>query len=215
MKVNDKKRKQVAAARLASAWLISYPDEKLLNRLDMIAEVVAELPDETRIPLQTFLGHMTDTPFGEIQKHYVSIFDMRRRACPYLTYWTDGDTRNRGVALLRFKHAYAEAGHEITDEELPDHIAVVLEFAAVSDSVAGDALLAEHASPIGLLRDALVKMDSVYYHVMDAILATLPKITPEVEAHMAKMAASGPPAEVVGLEPFSAALDLHTIGARR
>ncbi len=215
MTVSDKKRKQIAAARLASAWLISYPDEKLLDRLDMIAEAVAELPDETRIPLQTFLGHMADTPFGEIQKHYVALFDMRRRACPYLTYWTDGDTRNRGVAILKFKHAYSDAGHEITDEELPDHIAVVLEFAAVSDSVAGEALLAEHASPIGLLRDALEKMDSVYYHVLDAVIATLPRVTPEIRAEMAKLAASGPPAEEVGLEPSATALDLHTIGARR
>ena len=215
MTVHDKKRRQVAAARLASAWLISYPDDKLLDRLDMIAEAVAELPNETRVPLQTFLGHMADTPFGEIQKHYVSLFDMRRRACPYLTYWTDGDTRNRGVAILKFKHVYSDAGHEITDEELPDHIAVVLEFAAVSNSVAGEALLAEHASPIGLLRDALVKMDSVYYHVLDAVIATLPRITPEIRAQIAKLAASGPPVEEVGLEPFPTTLDLHTIGARR
>ena len=82
---------------------------------------------------------------------------MKRRACPFLTYWTNGDTRNRGVAILRFKQAFADSGFTIGNEELPDHLAVVLEFAAVGDRVTGDALLAEHAAPIGLLREALAR----------------------------------------------------------
>ena len=156
----------VASARLATSWLLSYPDEALLAKLDLIANAVAELPDDTRAPLQTFLDHVSDTPFTEIQKHYVALFDMRRRACPFLTYWTDGDTRNRGMAILRFKQAYEDAGFSISSDELPDHIAVLLEFAAVGDRLTGEALLAEHAAPIGLLRDALQKMDSVYVHVV-------------------------------------------------
>jgi nitrate reductase delta subunit len=207
--------KDIAAARLAASWLISYPDDRLTERLDMIAEAVANLPDETRIPLQTFLGHVADTPFGEIQRHYVALFDMRRRACPFLSYWTDGDTRNRGMAIVKFKQAYSQSGFELTDEELPDHIAVVLEFAAVGDKLTGNAILAEFAAPIGLLRDALVKMDSVYSHVLDAVIATLPKVTPEIEARMMEIAANGPPTEEVGLEPFPQAPDLLTIGARR
>lgn len=206
---------KVASARLACSWLISYPDEVLLEKLDLIAEAVAELPAATREPLQTFLSHVADTPFGEIQQHYVAMFDMRRRGCPFLSYWTDGDTRRRGMAILRFKQAYQESGYELGDEELADHIAVVLEFAAVGDPVTGDALLAEHAAPIGLLRDALQKMGSVYVHVLDAVVATLPAITPAIRARMAQIAASGPPVEEVGLEPFSAATDLLTIGARR
>ena len=97
-----------------------------------------------------------------MQRHYVEIFDMKRRACPFLTYWTNGDTRNRGVAILRFKQAYAEAGFTLGTEELPDHLAVVLEFAAVGDRVTGDALLAEHAAAIGLLREALHDLGSAY-----------------------------------------------------
>ena len=63
---------------------------------------------------------------------------MKRRACPFLTYWTNGDTRNRGVAILRFKQAYEAGGFTIGNEELPDHLAVVLEFAAVGDRVTGE-----------------------------------------------------------------------------
>jgi nitrate reductase delta subunit len=148
-----------------------------------------------------------------MQRHFVEVFDMKRRACPFLTYWTNGDTRNRGVAILRFKQAYAGAGFTLGSEELPDHLAVVLEFAAVGDRVTGDALLAEHAAAIGLLREALHDLRSAYSHVLDAVVATLPEITDEVAARMVELAASGPPVEDVGLEPFPTAL--APIGARR
>ena len=61
---------------------------------------------------------------------YVETFDLRRRCCPYLTYYAFGDTRKRGMALLRFTHAYRANGFALASEELPDHLAVVCEFAA-------------------------------------------------------------------------------------
>ena len=205
--------RQIASARLACSWLLAYPDQQLLDRLDVLAAAVAELPQPARTPLAEFLAHLDGTPIGEVQRHFVEVFDMKRRACPFLTYWTHGDTRNRGQAILRFKQAYEQAGFTIGTEELPDHLAVVLEFAAVGDRVTGDALLAEHAAPIGLLREALHDLGSAYSHVLDAVTATLPEITPEVAERMARLAASGPPVEEVGLEPFPTSLT--PTGARR
>ena len=205
----------IAAARLAASWLLWYPDEVLLARLDGIASVVRELPQRFSEPLRAFLDHLDGTPISEVQAHYVATFDMKRKACPYLTYWTDGDTRNRGRAILRFKQAYLESGFDAGNVELADHLSVVLEFAAVGDQITGDALLAEHSVPIHLLRDALAKLDSAYVHVLDAIVATLPSITPAIEARMAQLAASGPPAEMVGLEPFGVSINIESMGARR
>ena len=76
-------------------------------------------------------------------------------------------------------------------------------------------ILAEHAAPIGLLREALANLDSAYVHVLDAVVATLPEQTPEIVARMAELAASGPPVEQVGLEPFPVPLTLEPIGGRR
>ena len=44
------------------------------------------------------------------QADYVETFDLRRRCCLYLTYYTYGDTRKRGMALLQFKHLYRGPG---------------------------------------------------------------------------------------------------------
>jgi nitrate reductase delta subunit len=204
-----------AVARLAASWLLWYPDEALIDRLPRISAAVASLPDLVRDPLESFLAHLDGTELLDVQRHYVSVFDMKRRACPYLTYWTDGDTRNRGVAILRFKQAYEAAGFQPSDVELPDHLAVLLEFAAVGDRLTGDALLAEHAGPVRLLHDALATMGSAYQHVVEAVVVTLPSLTPQIEARMAELAKAGPPVEQVGLEPFPTFISTESIGVRR
>ena len=56
-------------------------------------------------------------------------FDLRRR-CLYLTYYSFGDTRKRGMALLQFTAAYRVAGFELAADELPDHLAMLCEFTA-------------------------------------------------------------------------------------
>lgn len=215
MTTRPQKDEEVAVVRLAASWLLWYPDDLLLSRLDDIAEVAGNLPDRLGVPLRAFLEYLDDTPVREVQTHYVATFDMKRKACPYLTYWTDGDTRNRGRAILRFKQAYLESGFDAGNVELADHLAMVLEFAAIGDRLTGDALLAEHAVPIHLLRDALAKLGSPYVHVLDAIVVTLPDITPDIEMRMAQLAVSGPPAESVGLEPFGVSVTIESIGARR
>ena len=204
-----------ATARLAASWLLWYPDQQLVAKLPEISSATEGLPMRMREPLVAFLAHLDGTPLADVQRHYVSIFDMKRKACPYLTYWTHGDTRNRGTEILRFKQAYLDFGFDAGDTELPDHLAVLLEFAAVGDRLTGDALLAEHAGPIRLLRVALAGLDSAYVHVLDALVATLPTETPAVRARMAELAASGPPVEQVGLEPFPTPTDLQLTGIRR
>lgn len=204
-----------AAARLAASWLLWYPDEELFEHLDEIAVAVNSLPAQTGMPLKAFLDHLSSTPLIEIQADFVATFDMKRKASPYLTYWTDGDTRNRGQAILRFKQAYLAAGFDSGSRELPDHLCVVLEFAAIGDQLTGNALLAEHSGPIHLLRDALEQLDSPYSHVLDAIVATLPQVTSEIQDRIIQLAAQGPPAEEVGLEPFPVFVTLDPIGGRR
>lgn len=206
---------QIAAARLATSWLLWYPDDQLLERLEDIATVVAELPEELSTPLNKFLDHLHTTDLTQVQADYVATFDMKRKACLYLSFWTDGDTRNRGTAILRFKQAYLEVGFDAGNVELADHLAVLLEFAAVGDRLTGDAFLAEHSAPIHLLKDALASMNSPYVHLLDAVCATLPDVTPEIRERMAALAATGPPAELVGLAPYGNSLSIEVIGARR
>ncbi|KIA59475.1 nitrate reductase molybdenum cofactor assembly chaperone [Nocardia vulneris] len=189
--------------RLA-ALLLDYPSDSLLAMKDRLACAAAELPGDIGTGLTRFLGYLRDTTPLALAAAYVETFDLRRRASMHLTYYAYGDTRKRGMALLRFKHAYRQAGAELADTELPDHLPVVLEFAATVDPIGGERLLGEHVPVLELLRLSLADSGSPYADVLAAVLATLPLPTTADRRRIAELAAQGPPEEEVGLDPFAA-----------
>ena len=133
----------------------------------------------------------------------VETFDNRRRCNLYLTYFAHGDTRKRGMALLRFKQTYLRSGFTLDDSELPDHLCVVLEFAATVDQEAGRELLLEHRAGLELLRLSLRDQGSAWMTVLDAVSATLPALRGDEREAVRRLAMAGPPEEEVGLSPFA------------
>ncbi|MFE1595591.1 nitrate reductase molybdenum cofactor assembly chaperone [Nocardia sp. NPDC058705] len=188
--------------RLA-AFLLDYPGEQTLAMLDQLSEAAAQLPEEVQAHFAEIFAFLRDKPAIEVAQSYVETFDMRRRASLHLTFYAFGDTRKRGMALLRFKHAYRQAGVELGDEELPDHLPVLLEFAATIDPIGGERLLGEHVPVMELLRLSLGDNNSPYSGVLAAVLTTLPPVTTADRRRIAELAAQGPPEEEVGLEPYA------------
>ncbi|MFG1947098.1 nitrate reductase molybdenum cofactor assembly chaperone [Nonomuraea sp. NPDC048826] len=191
------------AVHLAASVLLSYPDDRLAEALPLLDRTVEALPGgEPARRLRAFLDHAVATTPQDLAEHYVATFDLKRRCCLYLTYYTYGDTRKRGMALLRFKHAFREAGFEPAEGELPDHLAVVCELSARGGTAQAERLLREHRAGLDLLQKALESERSPYAHVVAAVLATLPAATARERAAAARLAAEGPPAEEVGLAPY-------------
>jgi nitrate reductase delta subunit len=186
----------------AQSLLLGYPDDELLGRLELLGRVAAGLDEPVAAPLRRFLGHVARTPPGDLAADYVATFDHRKRCCLYLTYYGHGDTRKRGLALLALKQTYAAAGLHLTDDELPDHLAVMLEFAAAVGSPDGARLLVAHRAGLELLRLALHDSGSPWADVLDSVSATLPPLRGDERAAVARLAAEGPPEEQVGLAPF-------------
>ena len=142
------------ATSSAATWqltsvLLGYPDDQLAAQLPVLATETARLPAAAADPLRRFLAHAMATPTLDLARHFVETFDHKRRCCLYLTYYAHGDTRKRGVALLEFKSVYRAAGLELGPDELPDHLAVVLEYAA-TDPGDGRRLLIDHRAGIEL-----------------------------------------------------------------
>lgn len=186
-----------------AALLLDYPSGETLALLGQLADVVAGLPEQVRFPLAGVVDHLRATPPLELAASYVETFDMRRRASLHLTFYAYGDTRKRGMALLRFKQAYRQAGVELDSGELPDHLPVLLEFAATVDPIGGERLLGEYVPVLELLRLSLTDSGSPYAAVPAAVLATLPPLTTADRRRITELAAQGPPDEGVGLEPFA------------
>ena len=142
----------------AQSLLLAYPDENWRAAARSTC-CGASRPRRTPVgaPLLRFLRPRRATPPAELAADYVATFDHRKRCCLFLTYYAHGDTRKRGMALLRLKQTYAAAGLRVVDDELPDHLAVVLEFAASAEPEPARALLLEpprrpRAAPPGAAR---------------------------------------------------------------
>jgi nitrate reductase delta subunit len=197
------------AERLLIAWqsaslLLGYPDEELLGRLELIRSASHRLPEPVGGPLRATAARLASTPLGELQADYVETFDNRRRCNLFLTYFAHGDTRKRGMALLRFKQTYLRSGFALADTELPDHLCVVLEYAATVDQEQGRQLMLDHRAGLELLRLSLCDRDSVWAPALEAVTATLPPLRGDERDAVRRLAAEGPPEEEVGLAPFAA-----------
>jgi nitrate reductase delta subunit len=186
----------------STSLLLGYPDEALIERIALIDAVAHELPPRFGEPLRAVTSWLRAIPLDEVQAAYVATFDLRRRGSLFLTYFTQGDTRRRGVSLLRFKQTYLRSGFVLDAQELPDHLCVVLEFAATIDAAGGRRLLLDHRAGVELLRIALQEAASPWAAAAAAVCATLPPLHGDEEDAIARLAAEGPPAEEVGIDPY-------------
>ena len=194
----------------AASQLLAYPDSGQDARLDLVERGVAALPEPQRAPLLGMAQQLRALPVITAAAAYSETFDWRRRQTMFLTYYTAGDTRNRGMALLTFANVYRSAGVEPPTGELPDHLTVLLEFAATVDERAGYDLLCQHRTPISMLYQALSKCESPYAAVIEAICGTLPPATAADLREVRRLAMQGPPTEKVGLEPFALTIPVRT-----
>ncbi|MEU2423643.1 nitrate reductase molybdenum cofactor assembly chaperone [Streptomyces sp. NPDC007851] len=147
----------------AAALCLTYPDDDFIARLPLLREAAPQLRE--------FTDHATVTPPPELAAHYIQVFDFKNRHSLHLSWWQDGDTRRRGMSLVRFKDVYKAYGMEFTGEELPDFLPAVLEFTARTGNTD---LLTEHRVCLDQLRRRLTDFGTPYACVLDAVCAALP-----------------------------------------
>jgi nitrate reductase delta subunit len=199
--------------KLTIAWqsaslLLGYPDEALMERLELVRRASYLLPDVVGEPIRATVVHLESRPLEDLQAEYVETFDGTRRHNLFLTYFAHGDTRKRGVALLRFKQTYLRSGFVIDADaagagELPDHLCVVLEYAATVDRDLGRKLLLDHRAGLELLRLSLEESRSGWAGAVTAVSETLPPLKGDEWEAVRRLAAEGPPEEEVGLTPYA------------
>ncbi|MGK2240145.1 MULTISPECIES: nitrate reductase molybdenum cofactor assembly chaperone [unclassified Rhodococcus (in: high G+C Gram-positive bacteria)] len=186
-----------------AAWCLTYPDEGLLAKVELLQAALAEHPDRTTAaPLQRFADHLADCDAEALRREYVDVFDLSRKQTLYLSYWTEGDTRRRGAVLGEFKQLYRDSGYLVDLRgELPDFLPVVLEYCARANPAAGLELLTKYRPALELIRFGLIDLGTPYANVLTAICTGLPGASPSDRRSALDMQSSIP-TETVGLEPF-------------
>jgi nitrate reductase delta subunit len=217
MALRGRRDEQRATVYKLCSLLLSYPDEELSSWREDVRAAVADLHGSPAAEaLERFLHWWEATDSVEVAQHYVEKIDLHKRSGLYLTFYSDGDKRQRGSALLRLKRLYRAAGLPMEGTtELPDYLPVMLEFAAAAPEGRGEIVLREHRASIELLRLSLRDLGSPYAELLDAVCLTLGEASAAERALVGKLAAAGPPQELVGLEPFAPPEVMPGVEARR
>lgn len=185
-----------------TALVLDYPDRELYAATETLLGVARRLPARHGGPdLAAFLQRRL--ALGELaaQEEYVATFDFHKRASLHLSYYRDGDRRQRGATLLGLKRRISEAGLELQRGELPDYLPALLELSALVPDEA-EPVLGRFRAAIEVLRVSLHEIDSPYGTVLDVVTLVVPPISAHDRAEARRIAAEGPPDEEVGLEPF-------------
>jgi len=156
--------------KLASI-LLQYPEREWLED-DRLFYEISQLANHTaRKRFLQFLDYAKTKEIDELCELYVRTFDLSDRTTMYITYYLFGDQKERGQALLKLKEAFRRAGLELTGDELPDYLPLMLEFAAVAPVNDAKNVLLAHQKAIKGLADRLQEVDHPYFFVLDGCLA--------------------------------------------
>ncbi|MBX5464092.1 MAG: nitrate reductase molybdenum cofactor assembly chaperone [Clostridia bacterium] len=188
-------RGRLADCLAGLASLLAYPGEEQAA----VAREVGSRAGRLRERLEPFLAWVEATPLARRQERYVADFDFRAETTLHLTYHRFGDRRTRGTALVALKEVYAGAGYAVPEGELPDHLPLMLQFAAREPAL-GLALLERFRAPLRLVGERLREAGSPYAAPVEAVLDLLPPAPPEAEVEIEELRAGPPPAETVGLD---------------
>lgn len=196
--------------------LLQYPDGLINGAEAEISQAISSLPPaKEREAIERFWSSCLRLNPTERAQQYVETFDFDKRCGLYLSFYLQGDKRQRGMILLRLKRLYAAAGLLPEGSELPDYLPVLLEFAALAPAEYGGTILGELRPAIEVVRTALRSLDSPYAYLLDALCHSLPRLTPLEAERVQHIIAEGPPDEKVGLEPFAPPEVMPATEARR
>ena len=216
MRRSERRQSGRASAYKLCSLALQYPDDELVAAREELAVAAAELPDgSVADALGRFFAWFRQSAPLELAQHYVSTFDLHKRTGLYVTFYSHGDRRERGLVLLRLKKLYRAAGLPMEGPELPDYLPLMLEFAATAGLEHGDLVLREHRPALEVIRLSLGEQQSPYADVLDAVCELVGGLTAGERLNLDRLLAQGPPQELVGLEPFAPPEVMPSAEARR
>lgn len=202
--LNSTEAGQSRTAQMIASVLLDYPSEDYHNQLSIIRLELDNVEPEVADEFQSFLDWADSHNLREIEDLYVRTFDQKRKCNLYLSYYSTGDTRMRGSAILAFQQAFEAMGWKVCGGELPDYLPAVLELAARSGDELAVHLLNIHRDGLEVLRVALESLKSPWSSVVAGLILTLDPLDEKAKAAFRKLILQGPPAEMVGVQsqPF-------------
>ncbi|MBT3092579.1 MAG: nitrate reductase molybdenum cofactor assembly chaperone [Candidatus Thiodiazotropha endolucinida] len=154
------------------ARLLEYPDTELIVHMPEIIKRVKsdrDISTQERDDLMQFISWMQLHDMTGMQADYVQTFDMTPEHALHLTHHLFGDDRGRGPALIDLMEHYRAEGLDIDQQEIPDYLPLILEYASTLDDMQAKVFLGDARKVITVLAENLEKADSPYARLLRII----------------------------------------------
>lgn len=156
------------------SYLLSYPDRQWRKQLDDCATFSQHIPHRPIVQnIQKFIDYVKQTDEMTWIETYVYTFDFGKKTNLYVTYMSTGEQRERGIELLQLKQLYKSAGFDVTEQELPDYLPLMLEFASQAERTYVQPLMQKYFNHISHIREQLIAAESYYAILFDVLLMAL------------------------------------------
>ena len=173
MNVAIKRPKSRALAAIAP--LLQYPRADYAARAAECKGMIELFYPAAGKCMAEFCAAIADKPLTELEELYTRTFDMAPLCTPYITTYLYGEENfERGALMTQLAERYAQSNFDLNGE-LPDHIAVILEFAPhFSPEELSELIEYCLSSPLEKMCTTLKDAGSMYYFLMKTALAILP-----------------------------------------
>ena len=117
---------------------LDYPGPRTLEAVAECEEAVVAWSPESAALLAEFRTYAKESPLGRLQEIYTGAFDLdtlsdlAATCYPYVGHHLFGESHKRSAFLVGLRERYRAYGFEV-ENELPDHLVVLLRFLAVCD----------------------------------------------------------------------------------
>ena len=169
----SRKPRTIAQTLRVLAQVLSYPDASRRAALPVLADALeaeAALDVRTEGQLLGLMASIHDGDPLEVEAAYVEVFDRGRSTCLHLFEHVHGDSRDRGPAMIDLLQTYEQQGLFLSDNELPDYLPVVLEFASTLEPQQARAFIGEFAHILNAIHTAMVKRAAPYACAIASLL---------------------------------------------
>lgn len=153
--------------------MLRYPSKEWKNNEEFYEFILSIENHRIQKSLLAFWTYCKETNWEELTMNYVRWFDISESTTMYLTYGIFGDNRERGPAFVKLKMEFAKAGFYMKENELPDYLPLILDFASIADEHFVKKVLSIHYQAIKKLYDNLLEENIPYLHLLDASMAAM------------------------------------------
>lgn len=155
--------------------LLGYPASEVISHigeLEDVAKSTSEFTDADRGDLQQFFDWAKQQSELDLQTYYVKTFDLTPDNALYLTHHLfEEDDKQRGPTLINLSQHFRSKGYDISENELPDYLPLILEFVSTNETeLDARKFLAQSVHALEIVEQNLTRIESPYAALMHIVV---------------------------------------------